>query len=206
MRSRGPRTIAVLSIMVMAFLIGIVSIALAGNNPEAKVAIHVRDHNAKAACNPGVIIAGCADIVTTYAGFSTDAYPVFYDLAEFKGVEYGVCWPAWTYSAAFANCADLVIGAIAWSGEGASHTWLACQMGVAIPSFLWLYADGPGMICPCPHPVTGLISILDCAEGLDSPIGVFCAGVYGMDGDDPCECPASATETSTWGGIKGVFK
>jgi hypothetical protein len=191
-------------VAMVALTLVLSAVAFAGNNPAGKVAIHVRAHNAKLACNYGTITV-CGEIVTTEPSFSIDAFPVFYDLVEFKGVEYGVCWPAWAYSAAFNNCSDLVIGAIAWPGDGSSHTWLTCQAGVAVPSFLWLYADGPGMVCPCPHPETGLISILDCAEGLDSPIGVFCAGVYGEMGDDPCE-PVVATEASTWGGIKGIFK
>jgi hypothetical protein len=181
------------------------AVAFAGNNPAPKVAIHVRAHNAKLGCNYGTI-TGCAEIVTTEASFSFDAFPVFYDLTEFLGCEYGICWPAWTYSAAFTSCSDLVIGTVVWPGEGASHTWTSCQVGVAVPSFVWLYADAPGMVCPCPNPETGLISVLDCAEGLDSPCGIFCAGVYGMVGDDPCEGGASATETSTWGGIKGMFE
>jgi hypothetical protein len=181
------------------------AVAFAGNNPAPKVAIHVRAHNAKLACNYGTI-TGCADIIATEPGFSADCFPVFYDLVEFLGCEYGLCWPAWTYSAAFTSCSDLVIGVVDWPGTGASHTWTSCQAGVAVPSFVWLYADAPGMICPCPNPETGLISVLDCAEGLDSPCGIFCAGVYGMVGDDPCDGGASATETSTWGGIKGMFE
>ena len=194
------RTFVIVSILILALS----SLAIAGNNPAAKVAVHVRAHNAKLGCNAG-IINGCGEIVTTEPGFNVDAFPVFYDLVEFLGCEYGLCWPAWTYSAAFSNCSDLVIGAVDWPGSGAAHTWTSCQAGVAIPSFIWLYADAPGMVCPCPNPETGLISVLDCAEGLDSPIGIFCAGVYGMIGDDPCE-PVVATEASTWGGIKGMFE
>jgi hypothetical protein len=182
------------------------AVALAGNNTAAKVAVHVKAHNAKQNCLNLPVITGCTEIVTTYAGLSFDAFPVFYDLTEYLGVEYGLCWPAWTYSAAFTSCSDLVIGGIAWPGEGSSHTWFACANGIALPSFLWLYADGPGLVCPCPHPISGAISVLDCAEGLDDPCGVFCSGVYGELGDDPCDAGASATETSTWGGIKGVFK
>ena len=182
------------------------AVAFAGNNPVAKVAVHVRPHTLKGSCTLEPAIVGCEGIVTTEPGFSADAFPVFYDLVEFLGVEYGLCWPAWTYSAAFNNCADLVIGAVVWPGDGASHTWLSCQAGVAVPSFMWLYADAPGMVCPCPHPIAGAITILDCEEGNDYPCGIFCAGVYGMIGDDPCDGGASATETSTWGGIKGVFK
>jgi hypothetical protein len=185
------------------------AVAFAGNNPAAKVAVHVRAHSNKAGCTVAfdAATATCLDFVTTEASFSADCFPVFYDLVEFLGCEYGLCWPSWTYSGAFSNCADLVIGEIKLPGDGASHTWTSCQAGVAVPSFVWLYADGPGLVCPCPNPETGLISVLDCAEGLDSPVNIFCAGVYGMEGDDPCDyCDPSATEASTWGGIKGMFE
>lgn len=97
-----------------------------------------------------------------------------------------------------------MIGTIINPGEGASHTWTSCRTGVCMPAVLWLYADDPGMICPYPHPISGAISILDCAEGLDDPMCVFCAGVYGMVGDDPCQ--PTGTEASTWGRIKGIFE
>jgi hypothetical protein len=192
------KTFAIVAVLIMAMS----AVALAGNNPNAKIAVHVRAHNAKAGCT--VAITTCEDIVTTEAGFSADCFPVFYDLVEFLGCEYGLCWPAWTYSGAFTSCSDLVIGTVTMPGDGASHTWTSCQAGVAVPSFVWLYADGPGQVCPCPNPETGLISVLDCAEGLDSPVGIFCAGLYGETGEDPCE-PVTATETSTWGAIKSIF-
>ncbi len=191
------------SIVIVSVLILVMSsLAFAGNNTNAKVAIHVRPHNAKLGCS--VTIADCNDIVTTEPGFSVDAFPVFYDLVEYKGCEYGICWPAWTYSAAFTSCSDLVIGAVDWPGSGAAHAWSACQYGVAVPSFVWLYADGPGIICPCPYPATGLISVLDCAEGLDDPCDIFCAGVFGEVGDDPCD--PITTEPTTWGAIKSMFE
>ena len=192
-------------VVAVALTLTMSAVALAGNNPGLKVAIHVRAHNAKAGCTITPAISSCEGIVTTDPGFSIDAFPVFYDLNEYLGCEYAVCWPAWTYSAAWNNCADLVIGSITQSGQGASHTWLGCQPGpVAVPSFLWLYADFAGMICPCPHPISGLYSVLDCAEGIDNPITIFCAGVYGAIGDDPC-LPDAVTP-KTWGGIKSIFK
>jgi hypothetical protein len=189
-------------VIAVALTLALSALAFAGNNPDAKVAVHVRPHNAKAGCT--VNIFTCVDIVTTEPGYSVDAFPVFFDLAEFLGCEYGLCWPTWTYSAAWNNCADLVIGGIFNPGDGASHTWLACQYGVAVPSFIWLYADGPGIICPCPHPISGIINVLDCAEGLDDPMCIFCAGVYGLIGDDPCW--PTGTEPSSWGEIKGLFE
>jgi hypothetical protein len=190
--------------MVIALVASMASACLAGNNPLAKVAVHVRAHNAKAGCNAGTI-QSCEDITETFAGSSVDAFPIFYELTEFLGAQYGLTWPAWTYSAAFTNCSDLVIGAIALPGEDAAHTWTACQSGFAIPSFVWLYADGAGQICVID--AVGAdppgIYVLDCAEGLDSPTDNFCAGVYGAAGDDPCNY---ATEAATWSKIKKIFR
>jgi type 1 fimbria pilin len=59
----------------------------AGLNPDAKVAVHVRAHSAKAGCT--VNITGCGDIVTTEPGYSIDAFTVFFDLAEFLGRDQG---------------------------------------------------------------------------------------------------------------------
>jgi hypothetical protein len=193
-------------VIALGLMLLIAALASAGNNTEAKVAVHVRGHNAKAGCYPGRSILYCGDIITTTPFASVDAFPVFFDITEFRGCEYGLCWPAWEYSADFRSCSDLVIGGIMWPGDGGSHTWFSCHEEVCIPSYVWLYADAPGMVCPCPHPVSGAISVLDCAEGLDGPACVFCAGVYGNTGDDPCACGPVGTETVTWGGIKGMFE
>ena len=191
--------IAAVSVIVLA------GIALAGNNPQAKVAVHVKDHNSKQACTSLPAIEACEDIITTYAEFSFDAFPVFFDLVEYQGVEYGVCWPDWTYSAAWTQCADLVIGGIVWPGDGISQTWTSCHSeAIVITGWAWLYADEPGLVTVCDHPVTGAIQILDCAEGIDGPVAVFSSGVFGAEGEDPC-APVMI-EATTWGQIKGMFE
>jgi hypothetical protein len=201
-------------LVVLCVLLGLSTVALAGNNPGAKGTIHVRPHNAKAGCNYGTI-EGCADIVMSEPGFSVDAFPIFYELTEYQGCEYSVTWPDWTYPPAFTNCADLVIGTIANPGDGVSHTWLACQTGVCVPAFLWLYADGPGQVCISGNPLhphkPGTAFVLDCAEGLDVLVGWGCAGVYGgtpapASGDACEELPPPATQPTTWGEIKGMFE
>jgi hypothetical protein len=179
--------------------------ALAGNNPLAKVAVHVKDHNSKQGCANLPAISSCEDINTTYAQFSFDAFPVFFDLVEYLGVEYGVCWPDWTYSAAWNQCADLVIGDIVWPGDGVSQTWLECHSeAIVVTGWAWLYADAPGLVSLCNHPASGMVQVLDCAEGLDPPVGNFSAGVLGADGEDPC-APVMIQPT-TWGAIKGMFE
>lgn len=179
--------------------------ATAGQNPNAKVAVHVKAHNAKQNCLSLPVPADCAGITTTYAGYNFDGFPVFFDLYGATTIEFGLQWPAWAYSCAYTNCADLVIGGIMWPGDNISHAWQTCQMGYAvIGGWGWWYADGPGMICPVPHSESGFLGVIDCEFAEDVPMCVFCAGVYGELGDDPCE--PTATEASTWGGIKSMFK
>jgi hypothetical protein len=191
-------------LIAIALTLALSAMALAGANPDAKVAVHVRVHSAKAGCTITPAIVGCGDINTTLPGYDIDAFPVFFDLVEWHGCEYGLCWPDWTYSAAMTNCADFIIGDVSWPGDGASHAWTGCFYGVMVPSFVWLYADAPGYICVCPHPISGIIGTLDCADLIDEVGCNFCAGVYGLIGDDPCE--PTGTEPSTWSEIKGMFE
>jgi hypothetical protein len=171
------------------------------------VAVHVMPHSAARSCDDLPAIAGCGDIVTTFAGSDFDAFPVFYKLREYKGVEYGMTWPEVFGTAAFTSCSDLAIGSITHPGDGVSQVWIECQASaVAIPGWLWLYADGPGLIRVVEHPVGSEgpgIYILDCSDRLTNPIPcVFGAGVSGAVGEDPCY---DGTEATTWGDIKRIF-
>jgi len=182
--------------------------ATAGQNPDTKVAVHVQAHNAKQSCINLPVVADCSDIVTTFgASYSFDGFPVFFDLYGVTTVEYSLTWPAWTYSCAFNNCADLVIGGIFWPGDAITHAWTQCQLGYSIiGGYGWWYADvgSAGHICPIPHTESGFLGVIDCEFAEDVPMCVFCAGVEGAIGDDPCA--PTATEASTWGGIKSMFK
>jgi len=171
----------------VCLVLGICTVAFSGvNDGVAKGIVHVRPHNAKLGCT--VAIDDCDDIVITESSFSFDAFPVFYDLVEFQGCEYGLTWPAWTSPAAFTSCSDLVIGSIALPGDGVSHSWLDCQnASVCVPAWLWLYADGPGQVCMSGNPSNpihpGAAYVLSCKvdtlDGgeLDTLIGWGCAGV-----------------------------
>jgi hypothetical protein len=193
-------------ILISLFLVCALSTALlAANNPNAKMALHLRPHSAKAGCDYGTI-EDCEDIVYELEDGSFDAFPVFFDLIEFLGCEYGLEWPETWSSASFTNCSDFVIGGVVNPGDGAAHTWTSCQpSGVCVPAFVWIVAYGPGQICPTDNPLTGFPKVLDCAQGADSLFTYgACAGLYGAEGDDPCELnPITPT---TWGEIKSLFK
>ena len=71
-------------LLCVVFAVALSSVTLAGNNPNAKVAVHVKVHNPKQNCTTTLpVIATCQDIVTTYPGFSFDGFPVFFDLVEY---------------------------------------------------------------------------------------------------------------------------
>jgi uncharacterized repeat protein (TIGR01451 family) len=158
-----------------------------GPNQNAKVAVHVMPHDGGRTCNEGMPeISGCADVSTTLAGCGDiDFFPVFLEVSEYQGIEYGVTWPG-SYSCAFTSCSDLKIGDVIWPGDGVSHAWFDCQPGpVAIPGWAWINVNDSGHIRIVPYPRTGEITIGDCTSQLDDIEHVYCAGVCGALGDDP---------------------
>ncbi len=174
-----------------------------GNNPGAKVAVHVLDHSTRSCTKNFPVIEGCQDIVTTNAGTNVDFFPVFFDLTEYTGVEYGLTWEGST--CAFTSCSDLVIGSIVNPGDAISHTWFDCHSDpVCIPGFGWIYSYGT--ICVVPHAQMGGPNVSDCQDPkqLNVTVGSACAGTNGQEGDDPCG--QVATEQTTWSAIKGMFR
>ena len=192
--------------------------AYGGSNLHFKGAIHVREHNGLAGCDytiPHGEILACEDVVTTEPAQSVDAFPVFFDVTEYRALEYGLTWPSFTWSAVFTSCADLTIGDIRNPGDGVSHAWITCQSGsICIPGFIWLYADSAGKVCFAPHHLSGYIQFLDCSLETDIVAWISCAGIFGASGDAPC--PDTSTsgvvhareilEPSTWGRVKGLFR
>jgi hypothetical protein len=189
-------------VLTVALTLILSACAWAGLNPVAKAAVHVRPHASGSCTKNFPTILDCGDIVTTTPGPDVDAFPVFFDLVEYQGFDYGMTWPG-MYSAVFTSCSDLTIGSILWPGDGVSHAWYVCQYGpVAIAGFAWIFDYG--MVCIVPHPGAGGPTVGDCHGGDDGMMCMFCAGIGGYIGDDPCW--PTATEPNTWGGIKGMFK
>ena len=171
--------------LVIAIIPGLL---LGGENTGAKIAVHVLAHDPQRTCTsgmPGLVL--CTDVNTTYAGCGDmDVFPVFYDVNEYKGVEYALEWPG-SESCAFTSCSDLMIGGIVWSGDGISQVWFDCKPGpTAVPGWGWIHTMEPGLVSVAPHSYTQEVQILDCLEGVDQPVYRAGAGVCGFAGDDPC--------------------
>jgi uncharacterized repeat protein (TIGR01451 family) len=177
------------SLTVMAILLALLARPTwAGSNFYSKVAVHILPHDDSRTCSHNLPeIDTCSDIITTYAGCGgVDVFPVFYEVEEYLGVEYGLTWPG-SQSCVFTSCSDFQIGDITRPGDGISQVWTGCRPGPsAIPGFGWIDIVEPGQVCIVDHPETWAVKILDCASGIDEPFFICCAGVCGETGDDPC--------------------
>ncbi|MFH1314379.1 MAG: hypothetical protein ABIJ00_14275 [Candidatus Eisenbacteria bacterium] len=173
-------------------------------NPNGKVAVHVEPHASRSCSKSFPAIQICTDITYMTDSGDADVFPVFFDLMEYQGFEYGVTWSGQS-SCVFTSCSDLTIGGITYPNDGVSHAWTGCQPGpVAVPGWAWLTVDSPCLVYIVGHPQTGSITIGDCSGGAGSPSYSFCAGLAGAVGDDPCV--PTRVEPTTWGGIKAMFR
>jgi hypothetical protein len=189
-------------VVVVALTLVLSASAFAGQNAAAKGAVHVLPHASRSCVKNFPVITGCGEIITTEAGADVDAFPVFFELAEYQGFDYAMTWPG-LYSSVFTSCSDLTIGGITWPGEGVSHAWYTCQAEpIVVPGWAWIYDYGYVELVA--HPTAGGVIVGDCGGILDEIICLTKAGIGGYFGDDPCL--PTATEPSTWGGIKGIFK
>jgi hypothetical protein len=198
-------------VLVIAIALTFVATAvLAGGNTTHKVAIHCKAY--PASCTKSYpTFTDCSNIVWTWANLgNVEVMPVFYDLASYSAIGFGLSWPAEWASMSWTRCkGDLSVGGIVYSGDGTGITWTACQTSWAVClGFGWLASTGAGSVCPIPDPATGDIGVVDCTPSpgpyLDVPMCISCAGIGGTLGDDPCR--PTATQPSTWGEIKSMFK
>jgi uncharacterized repeat protein (TIGR01451 family) len=181
------RNVALIGIAGFLLIAIPISSGLAGVNSIAKVAVHVMPHLDGRTCSNHMpsFLSGC-DVSYVYVGCdAVDVFPVFYDLVEYLGCEYGLTWPG-EATCAFTSCSDLWIGNITHPGDGISQVWLGCRMGCAVPGFARIESTGPGQICVVPHPIGGRVLVLDCHESVNEPMWCACAGVCDEPGDDPC--------------------
>jgi hypothetical protein len=175
--------------------------ALPGINEGAIAAVHVLPHESRG-CNRvrRADFGDVCDVIFNEASSHVDVFPVFFEVAEFQALDFGLTWPG-TYSAVWTGCSDIDVGDIVWPGDCVSQVWRTCQAGpVAIPGFAEI--DDAGQVCVIPHSQYGVINIMDCAGEDDICQHVYCAGIGGHTVRGPCY----GSQMTTWGGIKSLFR
>jgi hypothetical protein len=198
------------ALVIALALTFVATVAFAGMNANHKVAIHTKAH--PTSCTKAYpAFTACAAIKTTWAPLGDlDVMPVFYELSQTLVTEFGLTWPAEWYSMSWTRCkGDLAIGGILNPGEGTAISWTTCQTTWALaPGAGWLTATTPGSVTICANPATNMYGVVDCQPSpgpyFDFPRCVIAAGIGGILGGDPCA--PTATEPSTWGQIKSMFK
>ncbi|MFH1314035.1 MAG: choice-of-anchor D domain-containing protein [Candidatus Eisenbacteria bacterium] len=179
---------------IFVFL-GILSIAVAafaGANQYAKVAVHVLPHIPRTCADGVPAVSQCTDIIYTEPSSDVNFFPLFFDLVEYQGFDYGITWPG-SGSCVFTSCSDLTIGSIVAPGDWVAHAWATCQPGpIAIPGWGWI--SDQGQVCIIPRPGAITVNIGDCSSGNDAPIQAFCCGIGGSEGENPCQEPPPACE------------
>jgi hypothetical protein len=189
----------------------LVSVTMAGSNPNAKVAIHILPHDNRTCAKNFPTISSCEDILYTYSsGGDLDFFVVFYDLTEYQGFQYAVTWPADWSSCAFTSCSDLTIGGIETPGDSVAHAYTACDSSaICVPGFGWVDAGQvPGYIQAVDIPPSYGIEVGDCGGQLGGIVLNSIAGVNGYTGDDPCSTGGRGEGAGGGdsGEIKGYFE
>jgi hypothetical protein len=196
-------------------------------NKNTKMALHLIQHSGS--CK-GVTISSRADIVKNLDTWSTDpstggidAFLVVFDYDSITGIEYGLSWPSEWGTASTKICipSPISVGGIVNPGDGISISWVGatCKIpsnhgGADAPFLLvastWVIPSvGGGEIVIKDNPPTGATVVQSCRDGEfrgpESVDSVFDAGALMPTGlyEGP---PRFATEPSTWGSIKAMFK
>lgn len=184
-----------------------------------KSALHVKAHGSS--CKSMPTFADTNAINRTWSIIGGDGIDVFYVLYDYDSLlvfEFGLNWPADWGTGEFQKCSGPIqVGAIQYPGDGVSLAFPDCQIsqwaGGTRPNiwtycWVWLIPQSAGEIEILPSPASGDLCIIDCREPSalrekHNPMTVYHAGVN----IDPYEGPPKyATEPSTWGAIKAIFK
>jgi hypothetical protein len=212
--------------MAGALIVGAAAAASAGENTNAKILVHVGAPTTKNSCTQAP--ADCRNAVVT--GQTMNFYNVYVcvgnhsDSVGVAGVQFGI-----TYNGAPGQgidifswnlCGDLDFKLGDWPGANSGNlvTWVNdgpnpnCQFGpgTTVAGYFYLGVYTPDRFAIIPRPVDGFAKVADCNQfeddlTLDSPSALGYADFGTGDGYNPCSTIV-ATETTTWSGVKSLFR
>jgi hypothetical protein len=206
-----------------ALCLGVVGHAVAGNNPDAQLALDMRAFSKTRTCATlATSFTSCSAInrsVTAVSGPQTlDVIPVLYQFTGVTGVAFGVDWqtsyaaflPSWTL------CGDLNIV----RSDGAHYysiavTYSTCKTpsgagaGVA-PGFLRFNSYGLPTRFHLANDDGGVPRTVDCSFNGDEMHtlhdGFLNGEAPGPSDLDPCTAGPTATQATTWSGVKALYR
>ncbi len=178
-----------------------------------KMALHIQAHNAKQSCGNLPVIDQFEDITRMVSG--TGDYDVFMVVFDFDGLtgggftyaEFALVWPGGWGSAATSHCGDLAIGGIVNPYDAIALSWSTCQTSHAFApiSWTWINAGGAGQIqIDYRSGLPRFLGVTDCAFVEIPTEYVYFAGVDVTPWEGVPT--VDATEPTTWGGIKAMFR
>jgi hypothetical protein len=220
---------ALVVLLGLALLCVMAASANAGNNEQAKWALHyagghdAKNHTCTFAMSDCRTAPDGQMVVTGPAGPGRfDVYVLAIDTDSLAGTRYGLCCPEGSFFFyGWTKCSLLEIPTANWPdcGEGDAQTFGAAQpAGCVTLGILDVYVyPGPAKMCICNDPSSTPIANA-WAQWCDAsvpdpycikrdvnvtPIAFGCVG-FGMEGFNPCG--GVPTEKSSWGAVKSLYK
>jgi len=210
--------------------LGIAGHAFAGANPNMNLAVDVQA-KAKArssgSCNGMPTYSSCSVInqvgVGGVTGTQEDVIFVAYRFTGMTGIEFGVNWGTtyFAYGVSWTKCSDFEITGQQPTSLSAALTWSTCKVpsapdpgtgGIVVGWMRTTMFTQPGVYHITPA-ASGALQSLDCAFQLDDLHTVhdgFSNGASPVPGTPgalaPCEMGPTATATTTWSGVKALYR
>jgi hypothetical protein len=202
-----------------------------GVNSNMKFALHLANHAVHTCTKNVVSITDTSQIVRNVDTWITDGLDVFmvvFDYDSLSEIEYGLTWPAEWGTASTKVCVSgaITVDGIVDSGDGIAFAWASdetytgCKIPTGhpggnsapflVPSYSWIVPTGAGIIQITAEPSTNNIGGVECrwpaeGRGFEFVTKVYYAGT--LQSSDPYSGPPEfATEPTTWGSIKSMFR
>jgi hypothetical protein len=204
--------------------LGIAGHAFAGANQLYNIALDMRSvtktTNCASLANTYTSCAAITGQVLNTTGTTILAVPVVYMFNAMQGIEFGLDWhsSSYIYTPTWVNCSDLTLFRNGGSNGSYSLTWSTCQVPAGTPgvggrplgvlSYHVIAPAGPTRIDFVNADGAGQ-SMVDCSLESDE-VHTSHPGFVNMTlapGDlQPCEVGPTATEATTWSGVKALYR
>jgi hypothetical protein len=205
--------------------LGITGHALAGANPNINLAVDVlvkAKTRSPGNCNGMPVYSSCSVInqVGAPTTLNQDVIFVAYHFAGLTAIEFGVDWgsTSFAYGPVWTKCSDLEISRVGTTDISAALAWNNCTAnpdpepgtgGLVVGWMRMTLYSGPGVYHIKASDRGNLYSV-DCAFQFDDLHTVhdgFSQGaVPGPGSLPPCSMGPTATETTTWSGVKALYR